>query len=624
MPDFNGLYDRGAADACPIDHFRDLLNVTFTEKGVRTRDGFNISVNTSGGSRIYVYKRIGEASRLLILKSGGRLYDSTNLTSPILTVVGMTDFAMVTLFNRAYISPSDGTAGLVGGVVYVYQGGGPSSPPRPAGGTPPSGFTLGVVNSASSGKVETGQRLYAVAFETDTGFITRPGPLAFTALTSTGGLKVDVSAIPVGPAGTISRHILCTKAIVGTYSGNQADYELFFIPNGEITNNTATTKTVDFYDSDLVRSADYLLDLLDQIPAFVGMTQYNGRLMGWGNPVSNSVLYASLSGLPESISSVDGFAIVDPGDAGGGLKNGTEFRSLFYITKDQRTYQTQDNNLPASSWKVTQVDAGIGASPRGIGRVLDSGGNTVDRVFVADRSGLLNFSGSYPDIPLSWKINDVWTRITPEHFDLVQVVIDPINKFIYCNVPLDNATTPSHILVCNYDRGLTPNKVRWSIWSLPFSPSSIIVDTASDSLKPLLTGTGANGKVHAMYFNSGNYYDTVAVQPIIVLVAIDSWVKTPLFSVSRDGNLNHFSHLRIQARGNGTFSVTAYDQDETLVLLLADIEIAAAPGKFYDRLINLTSEKCSLKLEMSAASEYFDLSALAVYGKITALARPNS
>src|SRR5258706_4864107 len=284
--EFKGEFDRGSDDVCPPGYLLKARNVIFTNFGVKTRPGFEKTITLANTVRIQTYKRIGEADRLLILTSDGKLWDSTNLATPILNIPAMTDFSMINMFNRAYISPHNGIRGLPGEFLYVYVGSGTA---RKAGGSPPSGFTLLATNSGSSGHVEPCFRFVAVAFETDTGFITRLGPVAgtvpsFASLTTTGVKKLTVNAIPIGPAGTVARRIAVTKVIVdGVSTMNQLLNEFFFIPNGRIADNTSTGPLdYDFYDADLVDSADYLLDNLDSPPAFVHVNDYNGSLVGVG------------------------------------------------------------------------------------------------------------------------------------------------------------------------------------------------------------------------------------------------------------------------------------------------------------------------------------------------------
>src|SRR5512141_2355373 len=105
LRDFLGTFDRGDDDSVPAGYFKDSRNVRFFSKGVASREGTSLAVTISSVKRMAVYKRIGEAQRLLILNAAGQLYDSTNLSTPILYIAAMSDFSMETMFNRAYITP---------------------------------------------------------------------------------------------------------------------------------------------------------------------------------------------------------------------------------------------------------------------------------------------------------------------------------------------------------------------------------------------------------------------------------------------------------------------------------------------------------------------------------------
>jgi hypothetical protein len=173
IAEFNGLYDRGMDDAIPADHLAVCDNMHFLEREVVSRYGFSLPYTAATNiKRIALYKRIGEATRLLILDSSGNLYDSTS--GVILSIATMTDFKVQTFFGRAYITPIDAANGIgvSGEFLYVYNG----TSCRKAAGTAPTG-TITVADSGLSGHVEAGFHLYAVAFETPSGFITKVAPV---------------------------------------------------------------------------------------------------------------------------------------------------------------------------------------------------------------------------------------------------------------------------------------------------------------------------------------------------------------------------------------------------------------------------------------------------------------
>jgi hypothetical protein len=112
---FNGLWNRGDVDATPIDHFSDCLNIKFKGgSSFATRDGIGISQNVSvplyNIKRIYNYATQTANTLLVLTYDGttGNIYhvvSPTLIYGPILTIVGMQDFAFVPYAGRAFISP---------------------------------------------------------------------------------------------------------------------------------------------------------------------------------------------------------------------------------------------------------------------------------------------------------------------------------------------------------------------------------------------------------------------------------------------------------------------------------------------------------------------------------------
>ena len=213
-----------------------------------------------------------------------------------------------------------GFEGLPGEKIYVYEGSGVA---RPAGGMAPG--TPMVATQGLAGKM-VGGRLFSVAFETQSGHIGAMGGFTAIGLPAEGGFKVDLSAIPLGPPGTVARVLFACKDVRG-FAGDYENQTWYFIPEGRIPNNIDSALTVDFYDADLQVEASYLLDQLDTIPAGVGINIYRGRLITWGEDANESVIRASKPGQPESFSEIEGFCTVNPGDAGGGVRYWFEYRT---------------------------------------------------------------------------------------------------------------------------------------------------------------------------------------------------------------------------------------------------------------------------------------------------------
>jgi hypothetical protein len=536
------------------------------------------------------------------------------MASPILTVAGMTDFSMVSLYNRAYITPHNSVRGLPGEKVYVYEGSGVA---RPAAGVAPTGATMVAATSATVGSVEAGKHLFAVSYETISGYLTPPGPAVFTLYAAPGGYKVNLSSIPIGPSGTVARVILATKILAADYAGDQDNQEFFLVPNARIGDNVTTTLTVDFFDADLQASVDYLLDQMPFILAGVGIGVYKSRLAVWGIDTNEAAVYFSLPGQPEAFSATEGFCLAFPGDAAGGVKNCVEFRSQYYMLKGgSKTYVTNDTDDNPAFWTVTNVDLSIGSDCHGIAKVLDQTGSALDNFFCADRSGLYLFNGTFSGNELSRKIVDIWQRITRLSFSQVEVVHDPIKARIYCAVPLDGADTPTHVLIGNIDDGINPTDIRWTTWQFPKNPTSIVVDLNSNTKRT--------------QFRFGSRQDNVYTYDEALLNdfgnAINSFIETALLpadSAEADPVVYQFGGLQLRVKGSGGLSITVSGIDRARSISPAGISLSSQPGRTMERIFNFQDERCSVKIGTNGATDFFQLMRLKLYAKLLWTGRVN-
>ena len=477
IEEFNGLFDRGDPDTCPLDHFVDCENIQYVHEGFTTRDGLDTYRAVQNPVRIYNYvMQTGES--LLILDTNGNIYHSINETTthgPILSIPAMTDFGFVSYAGRAYITPFKTETnplgvnyqrGLQNEFVYVYKGDGTAA--RKAGGTPPSGTLSSAPNGP--GHVEAGVRIFAVAYETDTGFITQIA--GFAEVTLDGTTSVVVSNIPISPdATTVARRIVSTIGIdPDIYTGDKKGYQFFFVPDGRIADNITTSQTFDFYDAELLKDAGYLLDLLPNIPAGVGLTTFHGRLVSYAEYDNISLLRISYAGEPEAFDAVSGLVIY-PLD-GNPLTNAQEYRDVLYAFKKTRTGGYADNGDVPSSWPFTWLDQGIGASVHGIGTVLDSGGVNIDFLLIVDYSGLMLFNGAYARPELSWKIRDLWFNLARNDFGNIQIMNDSLTEVVYITLP------NKQMLYADYSSGLDAKSIKWAKWKFDVQTSTIaLVET---------------------------------------------------------------------------------------------------------------------------------------------------
>jgi hypothetical protein len=579
----NGLYNRSEfEDSVPVDHLTVADNIAYGERGWETRPGTSL-LHTLGSIRRFVlYKRLNEVSRLLILNDAGNLYDSTDLSTPILTIPEMADFSATQYFNSIYITPHNRNTGIENEVVYVYDG----TDCRPAGANSPAG-TLTVGDSALSGHVSAGTHIVAIAFETASGYISRPGPALYGVGVSDGTKKLDISGIPTGPTGTVARRILTTRRIA-TYNGNQEEYTFYFVPTGRIANNVDTTATIDFYDADLVLEADYLFDQLTTIPAGVGITTYQKSLVVWGEFNEPSVVRVSKQGEPESFDAVEGYLVVAPNEAGG-VKNCVEFRDSLYMHKSQRTYSTSrdfSNENSALFWRTISIDEGIGTECFGIASVLDNSGPNTDNIIVAAQSGLFLFNGIYLQPEFSWKIDNLWHEIDRADFDEIQVYNDVVSNLIYVLMPDGN------LLVGDYKNGLSFQSVRWARWTFPWDITAIAIDIDSDGHADLLlAGDGKIWELDSTVHNDNG-------------IAINTIVHYAPQSVGEFDSLGHFHSVRVRGTGVGNLEVSLHGLDHQDGQDLLAIPLSTEPGRAYNRLCNFVNEKCAIRFELDAFGEY--------------------
>jgi hypothetical protein len=363
-----------------------------------------------------------------------------------------------------------------------------------------------IADSDVAGFSDTGFHLVGVVYETDTGYLSSPGPEYYAGNTiNQSTKKVRVLNIPLSTDPNVTkRHLVSTKAIP-YYNGDQKGYQFFFIPKGTLNDNTTRAMDVSYYDSDLMSDASHLMDNFTAIPAGVALTTYHSRLVLVGDPTipdveatplgrntrdasarpdNRSVAWVSAPGEPEAISKVDGL-IITPLD-GNPLTNCQEFRDALYLFKRTRTYGYVDNLDEPATWKEKVIDQGVGAPVHGVGTVLDTGSANIDFLLIGDWSGLMLFNGVYARPELSWKIENYWLGLNRNAFRNLQVINDSLAKRIYITLP---DTSQKFILQGDYKRGLDPKNIKWTRWVFDVDVTSIcLIDT-----NKVIIGMGTSG-----------------------------------------------------------------------------------------------------------------------------------
>ena len=468
---FNGLWSRGLAETCPPDHLQACQNCIFPGPGqVSIRESVTISTTTIYNIIAYAIVQLVTQPTLLTLDSNGNFYDATRQVTLRATISGTPDdFVALCVFGRAYITFKYRGRGLTGDCIWYYDG----TNLRQAGGLAPT--TAPTLNQTYAGAVTAGVHLIAVSFQSPTGYLSPPSPVG--TITSDGAHDIEISAIPVDPLGiAVARVILMTQA-------NQT--ELFFVPGGVINDNTTTALNIDPVDTALITSADYLNDVFEVLPACSAIKLYNGRLVYLG-PVGSYTLPSGSGSYtypdnvlvsnqlsPETVNSVTGIVNM-PVDYGMNNTNTAAIiRAVLYCMKPNGTYEVQDNGNDPSTWAVSIIDSGLGTYEGGLSTFASSASaqDILDQCFVVNTRGLLLFSGSYNDPPLTYKVEGVWQTLDRTKLHLMRIAHDPYLKRVYILIPTTGAFAGWTFLMGDYSEGLSPLTIKWSLWSFPWLAS---------------------------------------------------------------------------------------------------------------------------------------------------------
>lgn len=478
LDQFNGLWNRGDVEEVPLDHFTESNNLKFIgSSGFGTRDGIaphqNVAVPLANVLRMFNYPT-EDKSTLLVLTTGGAIYHvvSPTLTyGPILSIPTMTDFSFVPYAGRAYITPYttevvnglNRERGLPNEFVYVYLGAGAVA--RKAAGQPPTTSPAINVANGIAGNTDFGVHVFGVVYETDTGYLSAPGALSI--FYTDAARALDFSAIPVSPSAAVVKRHIVASTVINNFNGDLTGYQLFFLPSGTISNNTATTLAgISFFDADLIDDASHLFDNFAEIPAGVKLATYHNRMCSAGEYNNISLIRVSALGEPEAISQIDGLCVVPPN--GDPITNITELRDVLYAFKRNKTCSFVDNGDVPSSWPYSGVDTAMGCGVNGLGTVLDTGGSNIDYLIVGTYTGIVLFNGRYMLPELSWKIASYWNvQSFKNNNRRIQIVNDALLQRIYA------VTTDRKLLYADYSNGFDPKKIKWCPWSLQISVNSI-------------------------------------------------------------------------------------------------------------------------------------------------------
>lgn len=641
IENFMGYFVRGLNDTCPPDHSPVCQNMKFYRNGsCKTRDGTKKSFTApTKVVRMFVatFGHTDQTGIVLTCDGAGNIYRS-DTGGVLLSISDMVDFAAINVFSYCLISPII-TNPNTPADVYIWSGhqvsGADAIPIRIAAGYGPvftgsSGMTG--AESSTAGDCDIGVHQFGVSFITNTGYTTNPGPMQIpgyiftpTLVTSTGNLSITLSGIPTGPPDTVARQILVTQAdqTLFFYAGGQIQSGGSYIPwDGVIHDNTTTSITISFFDTDLGVSADSLFDLLPTIPAgnyglVGGMTTYHGRVFYWGGEFN--LIRVTNPGSAESIDNIAGWIQIPDQFDGNDVNTSITIQDALFFLKGVGIFVTTDNSSDPNTWEVVCTDAGVGsAAALSLGTVnLTTPSQSQDLIFlVADYGGLYTFTGAVTQPPLTWKINDFWLQLQSyTNLQGTMIAVDPFLKLIYVAVTGNAIGQPgwANLLVGDYNDGLDPQNIKWSVWAFPWAISSIgmafLQDT--DELAYRLRIAGPATQVYK-YFPGSTTDDGAGIVSVW-----RSFYHSPAL-----GNLNVHRYIRSRMPFYDNLSIHLYSEDDAIIVQPPGFNIPYFHGRDLVREFNFMDEKMAVEICCTATQGGFWLQRMDIFAKSLFAMRP--
>ncbi|HLZ90221.1 MAG TPA: hypothetical protein VKQ28_00800 [Candidatus Acidoferrum sp.] len=135
--------------------------------------------------------------------------------------------------------------------------------------------------ASAAGSIPAGVHQVSVCFVTRKGYITKPAPPV--SWTASGGKRVALTGIPIGPPNVVQRILIFTGAAGASFFYLPPDATNIYSGSTIVTDNTTTSTVVDFADAVLLAgtNADALFDL-QVLGECAGVESYSDRLFWWG------------------------------------------------------------------------------------------------------------------------------------------------------------------------------------------------------------------------------------------------------------------------------------------------------------------------------------------------------
>ena len=426
-------------------------------------------------------------------------------------------------------------------------------------------------------------------------------PLSFT-VTANKTIQVSITATWPADADTV--------AIVMTTIENLEQFYLVPDVSASVAGGVASTAllNVSISDETLVLGTDITdwFDFLTQVSGIGPFKPYSIAQLGNRTAYfTGSLTY--VSDLFESERITAAHHIVQmPGQRQ--IVAGCHIRGVNYFFGPKWTYATVDNEALPDSWVTPySVSQSLGTTAIHGVYVATNG----DHALVANESGLWDFDGTYPTLPISNMNEPEWKRInwSVARYTL-RIVDDIIRQIIYVAVPLDAATDNSYLLTWDYSRGRGPMEVDFSLTTLAASASSLaLVRNWATQKSDIWVGPPTATPILVQDNTVIGNDNGVAFQPI--------YESGQLYGRRQIANSvdQKMQVMEISAKGVGTLRTNVYGKGR---LEYEELELATLeelPSDAIQLGMNLMSHDATVEFRTDLTGERMDIESFTVYAK---------
>jgi hypothetical protein len=440
------------------------------------------------------------------------------------------------------------------------------------------------------------------------------GSFAPVSITASGGQQLQFQLTATWPADATAVYVAMTPA------SNNAEYVLVPGANASVTGGASSTVTltIDISDEDLrsrgTSVTDYQLWLTQDgsgngpfNPSHV--MEMDGRM--WYLAVVNdrSEVYVSEPGQYQQISA-DQHLITLPGDRT--IKTWFSLGGNTYLVGPTWTYAVTPTGDRPSLWAPPRlVDGLIGTiAPMGVDVNTSRG-----VAWVANQGGLYAFAdGRYQDVPISRDVESDWLEIDWNYAYLLRVKDDKDRNRVIVTAPTFGGTQ-SRIFVFDYTKGYSPEKVRYSSWSVSgFYPCGLEVwQNPSTKQSELLMGSLSFGDHAGVVARQKNADDFNPFNDIGS--AIDCAYETAPFPPAPTGvNAHHMMKARL--KGSGSVIITVKRTDQVSSAGPYTVAMSSAPNNDISKQYYLTNTPAvTYRFESNTVNHWMLLSKVEHYYK---------